>query len=424
MIKIGPYQINGRAVLAPMAGVTDFPFRKACLANGASLVTSEMCASNPALQRSLKSRTRTADPEDAEPRIVQIVGSDPMQMAYAAAYQVDRGAQIIDINMGCPAKKVCKKLAGSALLKDEKLVADILTAVVNQVDVPVTLKIRTGWNTVNRNAVQIAQMAESIGIQSLAVHGRTRECRFNGSAEYDTIALVAQAVSIPVFANGDIQSAQKAHDILNYTGASGIMIGRAAQGNPWIFHEINNLLSKSNLSSELFTAKSLTFGNAKLKRGHIIDHLNEIYRYYGQFQRELDTIQAMKPRIDLAVKIARKHISWYFDHFAQIISANCCNNSLESSSLLMNVVGSRRGVSKAKELRNSTDCQNTRESDELRYAELCVEMDIQLRNIKIAKKQFNQLDSQFAQLEYIENFLGTNKPQGTSQHEHKRLLFA
>lgn len=423
MIQIGPYQIDGPAVLAPMAGVTDFPFRKLCLSNGASMVTAEMCASNPKLRSSIKSLTRRANPNDAEPRVVQIVGSDPKQMADAAAYQVDNGAQIIDINMGCPAKKVCKKLAGSALLKDEQLVADILTAVVKQVDVPVTLKIRTGWSTAHRNAVNIARMAESIGIQSLAVHGRTRACRFNGDAEYDTIARVAQAVSIPVFANGDIRSAQKAFDILEYTGASGVMIGRAAQGNPWIFHEINHLLGKGNPSSELFTAKSLTFGNTNLMRGHIIDHLNEIYRYYGEFQRALDTTRTLKPQIDLAVKIARKHISWYFDHFAQIISANCSNKTLECSSFLIKEVSSERRVS-INTPRNSTDWQYTKESGQRFYAEECAEMDLQLRNIKIAKKQFNQLGSQIAQLEYIEKFLGTNKPQGTSQHEHKRLLFA
>ena len=188
MIQIGPYSIAGRAVLAPMAGVTDYPFRKICKANGASMVTAEMCASNPALRNSLKSRTRRANRNDAEPRVVQIVGSEPKQMAEAAAYQVEHGAQIIDINMGCPAKKVCKKLAGSALLKDTTLVSQILTAVVDAVDVPVTLKIRTGWDSQQRNAKYVAQLAEAAGIQSLAVHGRTRACRFNGQAEYDTIA--------------------------------------------------------------------------------------------------------------------------------------------------------------------------------------------------------------------------------------------
>ncbi|NNL56840.1 MAG: tRNA dihydrouridine synthase DusB, partial [Pseudomonadales bacterium] len=233
MTAIGPYKLAGKAVLAPMAGVTDFPFREICRQNGAALVTAEMAASNPRLRDTLKSQLRLANRNEPEPRIVQIVGTEAQQLADAARHQVESGAQIVDINMGCPAKKVCKKLAGSALLKDPALVERILRAVVNAVNVPVTLKIRTGWDHASRNAVEIARIAEQAGIASLALHGRTRACKFNGSAEYDTIAEVVRQVSLPVFANGDINSAAKAAQILAHTAADGVMIGRAAQGNPW-----------------------------------------------------------------------------------------------------------------------------------------------------------------------------------------------
>ncbi len=368
MIQIGPYQLDGPAVLAPMAGVTDFPFRQICKKLGASMVTAEMSASNPLLRKTQKSMLRLAHPDDTEPRTIQIVGTEPRQMADAAIYQVQSGAQIIDINMGCPAKKVCKKLAGSALLKDEHKVAAILTAVVASVDVPVTLKIRTGWDLSDRNAVSIAKMAESIGIQSLAVHGRTRACRFQGPVEYDTIGEVAQAVDIPVFANGDITSATKAKAILDYTGANGIMIGRAAQGKPWIFQEIKDLLSEFNPSSELFTAKSLIQGDTKIPEHIIIDHLCHIHRYYNStcFNNKQRNV---KNCTSLAVKIARKHISWYFEQFGRIIHNHMDINDTGSYAVKQEV---KRRIS----------------------------------NIKAAKKQFNQLDCPSAQLDCLQQFFG------------------
>ncbi|MBR9805342.1 tRNA dihydrouridine synthase DusB, partial [bacterium] len=225
MTHIGPFQLKSKAVLAPMAGVTDQPFRSLCLQFGAGAVTAEMTSSNPKLWHTRKSTLRRVHQSLPSPRIVQILGTEPEQMAAAARYNVDLGAEVIDINMGCPAKKVCKKLAGSALMKDERLVADILTAVVNAIDVPVTLKTRTGWSCEQKNAVNIAKIAENCGIQSLAIHGRTRACRYNGKAEYDTIAEVVAAVDIPVFANGDIQSAEMAKSVLDYTHAAGVMIG-------------------------------------------------------------------------------------------------------------------------------------------------------------------------------------------------------
>ena len=242
MFNIGPYHIQNQTVLAPMAGVTDLPFRRLCRKMGAGLVVSEMVAADPNTWSTRKSRLRVQFGDEPAPRSVQIAGYDPQMMAEAALFNVQLGAEIIDINMGCPAKKVCKRAAGSALLQNPELVESILTAVVSAVDVPVTLKIRTGWDRQNRNAETIARIAEDSGVAALAVHGRTKACRFVGEVEYDTIANVVDAVSIPVLANGDITDPQRAVSVLKHTGAAAVMIGRAAQGNPWIFNQINHFL--------------------------------------------------------------------------------------------------------------------------------------------------------------------------------------
>ena len=242
-MKIGQYQLTNPLILAPMAGITDKPFRELCFKLGAGMTVSEMCSSNPKVWHTSKSAQRMSHTDKAGVRSVQIAGADPQEMAMAAQFNVEQGAQIIDINMGCPAKKVNKKLAGSALLQHPTLVKEILDSVVNAVNVPVTLKIRTGWDIDNRNGVAIAQLAQDAGIQSLAVHGRTKACMYKGFAEFDTIKAIKQAISIPVVANGDITSPEKASEVLDYTGADAIMIGRGAQGNPWIFQEINHYLT-------------------------------------------------------------------------------------------------------------------------------------------------------------------------------------
>ncbi|MFO1388108.1 tRNA dihydrouridine synthase DusB [Cellvibrio sp.] len=287
MFRIGPYQFDSKVILAPMAGVTDRPFRQLCRQLGAGLVVSEMVTSNSELWGTRKSSLRLDHTGEVEPIAVQIAGGDPEMMAEAARLNVANGAQIIDINMGCPAKKVCKKAAGSALLKDEQLVAEILQAVVAAVDVPVTLKFRTGWSTEERNALRIARIAEDSGISALALHGRTRACAFTGEAEYDTIAAVVQAVSIPVFSNGDIDSARKAKAVLDHTQAAAVMIGRAAQGRPWIFREIEHFL---------VTGNELPEPSLHEVREILSSHLRELYCFYGEF---------MGPRI------ARKHAGWY-----------------------------------------------------------------------------------------------------------------
>jgi tRNA-dihydrouridine synthase B len=287
MFQIGPYRIDSNVILAPMAGITDRPFRQLCRRLGAGLVVSEMVTSNSELWGSRKSSLRLDHTGESEPIAVQIAGGDAAMMAEAARLNVANGAQIIDINMGCPAKKVCKKAAGSALLKDELLVARILQAVVSAVDVPVTLKFRTGWSSDDRNALRIARIAEDAGIRALALHGRTRACGFAGQAEYDTIAAVVQAVRIPVFCNGDIDSAQKAKAVLDHTQAAAVMIGRAAQGRPWIFREIEHYLQTGNLLPEPSLPEV---------REILTTHLCALYRFYGEF---------MGPRI------ARKHVSWY-----------------------------------------------------------------------------------------------------------------
>ena len=286
-MKIGPIQLKNRLIVAPMAGVTDRPFRSLCKQLGAGMAVSEMVASNSLLWGSEKTIRRGNHEGEVEPKVIQIAGADPAMMAEAARYNVDNGAHIIDINMGCPAKKICNVYAGSALLKDEPLVARIVDAVVRAVDVPVTLKIRTGWNKDNRNALAIAKIAEDHGIQSLAMHGRTRACMYTGQAEYDTIRAVKQSVRIPVVANGDITTPEKAKLVLDYTGADAVMIGRAAQGRPWIFREIEHYLQ---------TGTRLAPPPVEEIREVLLGHLHELYAFYG-YER--------------GTRVARKHISWY-----------------------------------------------------------------------------------------------------------------
>ena len=286
-MRIGPYDLASPFVLAPMAGVTDTPFRKLCRQFGAGMTTSEMTTADTSLWQTAKSRRRLDLDLDAEPVAVQIAGSEPEQLATAARACVERGAQIIDINMGCPAKKVCKRLAGSALLQDEKLVEDILATVVAAVDVPVTLKIRTGWDAENKNGVEVARIAEQCGIQALAIHGRTRACRYRGQAEYDTIARIKESISIPVIANGDITSIEKSLEVLRLTNADGLMIGRGAQGRPWIFQELRNGLQNRSVFAPL--AKSQL-------RDIMLGHLEDMHRFYGE---------------STGIRVARKHLTWY-----------------------------------------------------------------------------------------------------------------
>jgi tRNA-dihydrouridine synthase B len=286
-MRIGPYVLRNNLFLAPMAGVTDRPFRQLCKRLGAGMAVSEMVSSNSLLWGSEKTLRRANHEGEVEPRAVQIAGADPDMMAQAARFNVDNGAQIIDINMGCPAKKVCNVMAGSALLQDELLVARILEAVVRAVDVPVTLKIRTGWDRAHRNGVKIARLAEQCGIQLLAVHGRTRACLFQGDAEYDTIAEINAATTIPVVANGDISTPEKAARVLKYTDAAGLMIGRAAQGRPWIFREIEHYLR---------TGQKCVQAPLTEVRDTLLAHLQNLYAFYGEFT---------------GVRVARKHISWY-----------------------------------------------------------------------------------------------------------------
>lgn len=286
-LRIGPYQLPNNLALAPMAGVTDLPFRLLCRRMGAGIAAGEMLTSDVRLWHTEKSRRRMDHSGESEPRVVQIAGGDPQMMVEAAQRNQDAGAQIIDINMGCPAKKVCNKAAGSALMKDELLVRQILEAVVKAVQVPVTLKMRTGWDTGNRNAVAIARMAEDIGIKALAVHGRTRACMYQGNAEYETIRAIKQSVAIPIFANGDIDSPRKAKWVLEQTGADGLMIGRSAQGRPWIFREINAYLRDGVIPDEPSIADV---------RDIMLAHLRDLHAFYGE---------------PAGVRVARKHVDWY-----------------------------------------------------------------------------------------------------------------
>ena len=286
-MQIGPYTLSAPVILAPMAGVTDKPFRQLCRRLGAGLAVSEMTSANPRLRGSLKSQQRLDFSDESGPVGVQIAGHDPQLLADAARYSMDLGAQLIDINMGCPAKKVCNVAAGSALLRDEALVGRILDAVVRAVPVPVTLKIRTGYTREQRNAITVARIAESAGIAAIAVHGRTREDLFEGEAEYDSVAAVKAAIGIPVIVNGDIDTPEKARQVLEHTGCDAVMIGRAAQGRPWIFREIAHYLA----TGTLLPAASLTEVH-----DHLLGHLAALHAFYGEH---------------MGVRIARKHLGWY-----------------------------------------------------------------------------------------------------------------
>jgi len=288
-VQIGPYTLRNNVFVAPMAGVTDRPFRQLCKKLGAGYAVSEMAASNPRLWASEKSSRRTDHAGEMEPKAVQIAGADPHDLAECAKFNVERGAQIIDINMGCPVKKVCNNWCGSALLQHEDLVQRILDAVVNAVDVPVTLKFRTGWDRQNKNALTIARMAEQAGIAMLTLHGRTRADGYKGDAEYDTIAAVKAAVTIPVVANGDITTPDKAKFVLDYTGADAVMVGRAAQGRPWICREIDYFLRTGN-----YLPPPLVEEVRELMNEHLPAH----YAFYGEY---------------LGVRTARKHIGWYVE---------------------------------------------------------------------------------------------------------------
>jgi len=308
-LKIGNITLRNNLVVAPMAGVTDRPFRSLCKKMGAGMAVSEMVASNSLLWGSEKTIRRGNHEGEVEPKVVQIAGADPGMMAEAARYNVDKGAHIIDINMGCPAKKICNVYAGSALLKDEPLVARIVDAVVKAVDVPVTLKIRTGWDKQNRNALKVARIAQDHGIQSLAMHGRTRACMYTGDAEYDTISAVKESVSIPVVANGDITTPEKAKFVLEYTGADAVMIGRAAQGRPWIFREIAHFLE---------TGEHLPPPDVVEIRTVLVEHLHELYAFYGK---------------ERGSRVARKHIGWYTKGLKNSAVFRARMNTLESAEL-------------------------------------------------------------------------------------------
>ncbi|WP_432786325.1 tRNA-dihydrouridine synthase B [Oligella sp. MSHR50489EDL] len=308
-MQIGPWHLPNNIFVAPMAGVTDRPFRRLCKRLGAGHAVSEMAASNPQLWDTVKTARRLNHEGEIDPIAVQIVGADPEMMAQAAVFNIQKGAKIIDINMGCPAKKVCKVATGSALLRDEELVARILEALVTACqpyEVPVTLKIRTGWDADSINAPTIAKLAESIGISALTIHGRTRCDFYQGHAEYKTIAAVKKLVKIPIIANGDIDSPQKAKQVLDYTGADAVMIGRAAQGNPWIFREIAHYLSSGSL---------LAPPTLEEMREVLLAHLEEHYQFYGAHT---------------GVRTARKHIGWYLSRFSSSDTLRRHLNTIES----------------------------------------------------------------------------------------------
>lgn len=313
-MKIGSHLLESPVIAAPMAGVTDQPFRNLCRKLGAALAVSEMVTSNTKLWKSKKTQFRLNHIGEDAPRAVQIAGTDPLQMAEAAKLNADLGAEIIDINMGCPAKKVCKAAAGSALLRDEPLVASILHTVVTSVDIPVTLKIRTGWSEESKNAIQIAKIAEEHGIQALTIHGRTRNDFFNGAAEYETIAEVKSAIKIPIIANGDIDSPKKAFEVLKFTQADAVMIGRAAQGSPWIFREIAHYLR---------TKEEMPPPTIDERKNILLDHLGELYNFYGE---------------ERAVRLARKHVSWYLGDLPGSREFRSVFNALESGNTQVNAI--------------------------------------------------------------------------------------
>ncbi|MCE2594680.1 tRNA dihydrouridine synthase DusB [Motilimonas cestriensis] len=313
-MRIADYKLDNPVILAPMAGITDRPFRQLCRKYGAALAVSEMLSSNPLVWSTEKSKNRMDHENETGIRSVQIAGSDPELMAAAARENVMRGAQIIDINMGCPAKKVNKKLAGSALMREPDLVKAILESVVDAVDVPVTLKIRTGWDPENRNGIEIAQLAQAAGIQSLAVHGRTRQCMYKGNAEYSTIKAIKQSVSLPVVANGDITCPRKAKEVLAYTGADAVMIGRGAQGRPWIFREIAHFLS---------TGEFLAPPSRDEIAENLLDHVAQLHDFYGEYT---------------GTRIARKHVGWYLKEQPNTEDFRKNFNTLESASIQLKVL--------------------------------------------------------------------------------------
>ena len=313
-MNIGPHSLRNKVFVAPMAGVTDRPFRQLCKQLGAGYAVSEMAASDPRLWQSEKTSRRTNHDGEMEPKAVQIAGADPAMLAECAKHNVDRGAQIIDINMGCPVKKVCNSWCGSALLQNETLVGRILDAVVNAVDVPVTLKFRTGWNRENKNALVIAAMAEQSGIAMLTLHGRTRADGYSGEAEYETIAAVKAAVKIPVIANGDITTPERARHVLAVTGADAVMIGRAAQGRPWIFREIDHFLR---------TGTHLPAPMVAEVQELMLEHLQAHYAFYGEY---------------LGVRTARKHIGWYVRDLPEGEEFRQRMNRLEDCQLQWNAV--------------------------------------------------------------------------------------
>ena len=292
-MNIGPYSLPSQVLLAPMAGTSDKPFRMICRAQGAGLTTSEMVVMQNHLLNSNKSKHRLDFTSEQSPISIQIAGSEAEELAESARKAVDFGADIIDINMGCPAKKVCNKAAGSALMQNEKLVEDIIKSVVSAVDIPVTLKMRTGWNEENKNAPIIAKIAEDFGIQMLAIHGRTRSQKYNGEAEFNTVKKITKMVSIPVVANGDITSPEKAKDVLDFTGADAIMLGRATQGNPWLVGQVNHFLKTGNKAEETSLDKKIPL---------ILSHILQIHDFYGH---------------KMGTQLSRKHIFWYSMHLDQ-----------------------------------------------------------------------------------------------------------
>ena len=309
-LQIGQHHLANRVFVAPMAGVTDRPYRQLCKKLGAGYAVSEMAASNALLWASDKTTRRINHDGEASPKAVQIAGADPTMMAQAARFNVERGAQIIDINMGCPAKKVCKLAAGSALMQTPALIREILESVIESVrgtQVPVTLKMRTGWNTENRNAPEIARMAQDLGISMITIHGRTRADKYQGDAEYDTIALVKQQLNIPVVANGDIDSPEKAKAVIDYTKADAVMIGRAAQGRPWIFRQIAHYLETGELIPDPSEGEIA---------GWLRDHLMDHYQFYGELT---------------GVRTARKHIGWYLKGLPGVKVFRDFLNQLEST---------------------------------------------------------------------------------------------
>jgi tRNA-dihydrouridine synthase B len=339
-MQIGSHLLKNNLVVAPMAGVTDRPFRMLCKKMGAGLAVSEMVTSNSLLYGSEKTKRRANHEGEVSPISVQIAGAEPAMMAEAAKHNVDNGAQIIDINMGCPAKKICNVMAGSALLRDEPLVSQILKAVVNAVDVPVTLKIRTGWDRQNKNAIMIARMAEDIGVQALTIHGRTRNDLYHGDAEYDTIASVKQAINIPLIANGDITTPEKAKFVLDYTKADAVMIGRAAQGRPWIFRETEHFLN---------TGEHMLPPTVDEIHSVMLEHLNDLYVFYGELT---------------GMRVARKHISWYTKGLAGSAAFRHNMNTLQTIDLQLNAINDFFAELRAKNDRLVYAEDNEQESDQ------------------------------------------------------------